>query len=168
MGVDSSNWDNDCQRVIEWVGWLQTELSVHSVARVIVGTHTISVSTATPICPASWLAILPSPYHRTHLYLQTFHWTHSSSSWLSTGISRRGSTPIKGRGTPPTLLRPSQQIELLFPNLELKLTKKLSTINCLDLTTKMLTSAANRARAALHTFVPFCFLSSDLRFFIDH
>ena len=29
-------------------------------------------------------------------------------------------------------------------------------------------SAANRARAALHTFVPFCFLSSDLRFFIDH
>ena len=114
------------------------------------------------------VSILLSPYHRTHLYLQTFHWTHSSSSWLSTGISRRGSTPIKGRGTPPTLLRPSQQIELLFPNLELKWRKKLSTINCLDLTTKMLTSAANRARAALHTFVPFCFLSSDLRFFIDH
>ena len=26
------------------------------------------------------VSILPSPYHRTHLYLQTFHWTHSSSS----------------------------------------------------------------------------------------
>ena len=26
------------------------------------------------------VSILPLPYHRTHLYLQTFHWTHSRRS----------------------------------------------------------------------------------------